>query len=98
MSSFPYSFRVESHPLLSRLKRLIGSHVDLINVASRWGVAPATLRRILAGGPISRFIQRKIGSVLEGHAAPSLFNRRQSSVERLLEVHRLYTELRTLQA
>lgn len=99
MSSLPYSFRVESnHPLFSRLKKLISSHVDLLNVASQWGVAPATLRRILAGGPISRFIQRKIGSVVEGPSKPSSVHRRRSSVERLLEVHRLYQERGTLQA
>jgi hypothetical protein len=76
---------------------MITSHIDLLDASSRLGVTPSTLRKILAGGPISRFIQRKIGWALEGKEMSMPARRRRSRVERLLEVYCLYQERGTLQ-
>lgn len=87
-----------NHEILTRLRKRVGNPVDLLEISSRSGVTPSTLRKILAGGPVSRFVEKKIGPVLEeeGNVRPALWKR--SSVERLLEVYRLYQQKGTLQA
>lgn len=98
MSSTLASASVQSNRrLFFQLRKMITNHLDLLDASSRLGVTPSTLRKILAGGPISRFIRKKIGGALEerGTAAPA--GQGRSRVERLLEVYRLYQEHRTLQ-
>jgi hypothetical protein len=83
--------------LFFQLRKMITNHIDLLDASSRLGVTPSTLRKILAGAPISRFIQRKIGQVLEGRGSALPGSPRRSQVERLLEVYHLYQEHGTLQ-
>lgn len=83
--------------LFFQLRRMVTNHVDLLDASSKLGVTPSTLRKILAGGPISRFIRRKIGRVLEGRERPVPVHPRRSRAERLLEVYHLYQERGTLQ-
>lgn len=84
--------------ILSCLREMVGNQIDLLETASRFGVTAATLRKILAGGPISRFVEKKIGTVLEEKEGASPRHCKKSSVERLLEVYRLYQRKGTLQA
>jgi len=83
--------------LFFQLRKMITNHIDLLDASSRWGVTPSTLRKILAGGPISRFIRKKIGGALDGRGTSTPESQRRSRVERLLEVYHLYQEHRTLQ-
>lgn len=87
-----------SRQIYSCLRKIIGNGVDLLEAASRFGVTPATLRKILAGGPISRFVEKKIVPVLEEKGGARPMRWKKSSVERLLEVYRLYQQKGTLQA
>ncbi|WDT76936.1 MAG: hypothetical protein MPW16_06900 [Candidatus Manganitrophus sp.] len=52
-----------SDRILSLLRERINNHFDILEVASNLGVTPSTLRKILAGRPISRFIKKKIGPI-----------------------------------
>lgn len=98
MSSALATVPVDSNVrLFFQLRKMITNHVDLLNASSRLGVTPSTLRKILAGAPISRFIQRKIGRVLDGRGSALPGSPRRSRVERLLEVYHLYQEHGTLQ-
>lgn len=83
--------------LFFQLRKMITNHIDLLDASSKLGVTPSTLRKILAGGPISRFIQRKIGCALEGRERAAPIRRRRSRVERFLEIYHLYQERGTLQ-
>jgi len=80
------------------LRKRVGNPVDLLEIASRSGVTPSTLRKILAGGTVSRFVEKKIGPVLEEKGDARPIHWKKSSVERLLEVYRLYQQKGTLQA
>jgi hypothetical protein len=95
-----------SRRILFRLRKMITNHIDLLEVSSRLGVTLSTLRKVLSGGPISPFIQKKIGRALEGFDGkrpgegknePDPSPRKRSNVERLFEVHHLYQERGTLQ-
>jgi hypothetical protein len=82
--------------LFFQLSEMITSRIDLLEVSSRFGVTLSTLRKILAGGPISPFIQKKIGRALEGREKADPARRRRSDAGRLLEIYHLYQERRTL--
>lgn len=85
-------------PIFTRLRARVCNPIDLLEIASRSGVTPSTLRKILAGGPVSRFVEKKISPVLEEEADVGPIYWKKSSVERLLEVYRLYQRKGTLQA
>lgn len=83
--------------LSTQLREMIADHNDLLHASPRFGVTPSTLRKILAGGSISRFIRKKIDRVLGAKAGSGQTPQRRSRVERLLEVHHLYQTRGTLQ-
>lgn len=83
--------------LSTQLREMIADHNALLEVSSRFGVTPSTLRKILAGGSISRFIRKKIDQVLGGKAESDQTLRRQCGIERLLNVYHLYQTRGTLQ-
>jgi len=98
-------FHVVNHPSLKTSHEIsyyfqttITDHVGLLQTAYQFGVTPSTLRKILAGGPISRFILKKIGMTLEGRGGPTVTSKKKSSIERLLKVYQLYQQKGTLQA
>jgi hypothetical protein len=80
------------------IEERIKSTIELFLVSSRLGVRPSTVRKILAGKPVSQIVQTKIDTALQGSAASNPVRIRCSSLERLLDVHRLYQKERTLQA
>lgn len=82
--------------LYFQLNEMITTQIDLLEVSSRFGVTLSTLRKILAGGPVSSFIQKKIGRALEGREKAGPTRRRRSDSGRLLEIYHLYQERRTL--
>jgi hypothetical protein len=89
-----------SRRLRLQLREMISNRIDLLDASSKLGVTLSTLRKILAGGPISPFIRRKIGRALEGadggSAGADTGGKKRSNIERLLEVSRLYQEYGTL--
>lgn len=87
-----------SHEIYSYLRERVGNPIDLPETAYRFGVNPSTLRKILAGGPISRFIAKKIGLALEGREVTFPSSRKRSDIERFLEVYHLYQQKGTLAA
>lgn len=92
LASAPYK---TNRPLFFEIRKMVTCHVELLDASSKLGVTLSTLRKILAGGPISHFIEKKIGRVLEGEAsAPD--GRKRWTAERLLEVYHLYEARRTL--
>jgi hypothetical protein len=84
--------------LSHRIEERIKSTLELILVSSRLGVRPSTVRKILSEKPVSQIVQTKINSALREGAAAMPVRIRCSSLERLLDVHRLYQKERTLQA
>lgn len=97
MTSTPAPSRVESSGQISfHLRRMITHRIDLLDVSSRLGITLSTLRKILAGGPISPFIEKKVREALARGGRPAPSGRNRSDIERLLQVHRLYEQWRTL--
>ncbi|MDC4205948.1 MAG: hypothetical protein MPW17_05180 [Candidatus Manganitrophus sp.] len=89
----------ETHrPLSEEIRERVHSNDDLLKAASTFKVTPSTLRKILAGKPISRFIERKIRAVREGGAESRSAHRRRMYLVRLLEVYHLYKTRGTLTA
>lgn len=86
-----------SDRILSLLRERIINHFDILEVASNLGVTPSTLRKILAGRPISRFIKKKIGPILEGKEERGSIDRKRYGIERLREAYHLYQQKKTLQ-
>ncbi|MDC4227718.1 MAG: hypothetical protein MPW15_26710 [Candidatus Manganitrophus sp.] len=86
-----------SDRILSLLRERINNHFDILEVASNLGVTPSTLRKILAGRPISRFIKKKIGPILEGKEERVSINRKRYGIERLRDAYHLYQQKKTLQ-
>lgn len=82
--------------LFFQVSGMVTSQIDLLEVSSKFGVTLSTLRKILAGRPISPFIQKKINRALEGREKANPTLRRRSDSERLLEIYHLYQERRTL--
>lgn len=83
------------------IKDLVSNKIDLWKVSDRLNVNPSTVQKILEGNPVSRSVTKKIeaafqeGRVLDeeaGHAEMS----NHSTVERLMEVHALYEEEKSL--
>lgn len=84
--------------LCNRIREQVKSEIDLLEAASRFGVMPSTIRKVLEGRKISRYVEKKIRAALEGRAAPFSLHQRESYIERLLEVDRLYRRCGTLAA
>jgi len=82
------------------LKGWVRNKVDLWKASDRLNVNPSTIQKIVEGRPVSRSIARKIdaafqeGLALDGAAKGRASN--HSTVERLMEVYRLYKEERSL--
>lgn len=84
--------------VFSKLADMVKDKIDLLETASRLGVAPSTISKIIEGRPISRYIETKIHDVFRADPLLRAAPRRQTTVERMLEVNRIYRELGTLQA
>lgn len=87
-----------SASLFSEIARMIRDEIDLLAVSSQWHVNPTTLRRILEGRPVSRFVEKKIRAGLKLAPLPGKKSDQPSAMERLREIHRLYQEKRSLRA
>lgn len=78
----------------SEVTQQVKNEIELLEASSKWGVTPTTLKKILEGRPISRYIEVKIRSALHLDA-PST---KSSTVERFLEVYHRYQDAGTLRA
>ena len=82
---------------LSRLKTMVTSKTDLLRVSDRLNVNPSTVQKILEGNPVSRSVKKKIHAAFTQEGAHPV-RTRHSTVDRLLEVHRLYEKAKSLRA
>ena len=82
---------------LSRLKTMVTSKTDLLRVSDRLNVNPSTVQKILEGSPVSRSVKKKIHAAFAQEASNPVPSR-HSTVDRLMEVHRLYEKAKSLRA
>lgn len=81
----------------SRLKTMVTNKTDLLRVSDRLNVNPSTVQKILEGSPVSRSVKKKIHAAFtQGGSHPA--QSRHSTVDRLMEVHRLYEKAKSLRA
>jgi len=83
--------------LPSQIKGMIQDDIDLLELASRLSVKPGTVRKIISGRPVSSYVKMKLHTMLK---QDGLLERplRDSPVQELRELNRLYQELGTLRA
>lgn len=108
MSTRPIVSNVAEVLVFSRLKEMVTNKTDLLRISDNLNVNPSTVQKILAGSPISRGVRRKIHAALEqGRASDPQPSRpyrnglngirsKPSTIQRLLEVHRLYERTESL--
>lgn len=82
---------------LIRLRAMVTNKTDILRVSDRLNVNPSTVEKILEGNPVSRSVKRKIRAAFT-HGELNPAESKESTVERLLEVHRLYEKARSLRA
>lgn len=77
---------------------MVTNKTDLLRVSDRLNVNPSTVQKILEGSPVSRSVKKKIHAAFTqgGESAP--VQSRHSTVDRLMEVHRLYEKAKSLRA
>ncbi|MFQ5779464.1 MAG: hypothetical protein ACE5HN_01600 [Nitrospiria bacterium] len=82
----------------TKLTEIVRDKIDLLDIASRLGVAPSTIGKIIEGRPVSRYIEVKIQSALRCDPLLCAAPARPSVIERMVEVNRLYKESGSLKA
>lgn len=82
----------------SEVSQQVKSEIDLLEASSKWGVTSTTLKKVLEGRPISRYVEGKIRSALQLGASSGMSTIKSSTVERLLELYHRYQEAGTLRA
>ena len=83
--------------IASELRKTIRGSADILEAASRLGVYPSTIHKILEGRKLSFDVKRKICAQAEDDKPPKIPSHHQPvSVERLKRVYRLHQEKRTL--
>lgn len=85
------------------LRESVRNKVDLLRISDRLNINPSTVQKIIEGRPISEHTAKKIEAAIEG----SVFNEgwaegeqkktNHSTIERLMHVHRLYEEEKSIQ-
>jgi plasmid maintenance system antidote protein VapI len=83
--------------LSSKLRSMIGSRLDVIELAERFQLRPSSIQKIIDGKSVSPAVHDKISLAIEKEPTNGT-NERLPMVERLQEVHRLYNVLGTLAA
>ncbi|HIE64858.1 MAG: hypothetical protein ABGX83_07250 [Nitrospira sp.] len=86
------------YPAYLKLTEMVKDPVDLLKVASKLGVSPSTIRKIIERRPISRYIEVKVHSVFRSDPHLSSEPEKPSVIDKMIEVNRLYLELETLRA
>jgi len=84
--------------ITAKLKEIVKSESDLLNLAPKCGVTATSLKKILEGRPITRYVAQK---VFEGLSAPNIreiARRPSTQAEKLKNVYALYQNLGTLEA
>lgn len=81
----------------SRLRTMVTNKTDLLRLSDRLNVNPSTVQKILEGSPVSRSVKKKIHAAFT-QEEPRPVQPRHSTVERLLEFHRLYEKSKSLRA
>lgn len=79
-----------------RLKEKIVDQESLLKVAIWLGVTPTTLRKILTGHSLSRYLLNKLSQSLHNWTDPNEALFQSSKVQRLLLIYRLYRQKGTL--
>lgn len=90
-----------SSPLSARLGRqlrpVVQNEVALFLVASKLGVRPSTIRKILDGCTLSKVVERKVDAALKAGALSTHGGAASAKLERLFEIFHLYHKERTLE-
>jgi len=86
------------YPTYLKLNEMVKDPVDLLNVASKLGVSPSTIRKIIERRPISRYIEVKVRSVFQSDPQLSSVPEKPSVVDKMIEANRLYLESGTLKS
>ncbi len=99
MLSLKYPTKSKSeYPDFLKLTEMVRDPVDLLEVASKLGVSPSTIRKIIEGRPISKYIEVKVHSALRSDIQLSTEPGKPSAVDKMIEINRLYRESGTLKA
>jgi len=84
--------------LSRQLLPAVRSEVGLFLVASKLGVRPSTIRKILDGRTLSKVVERKIDASLRAGALSASTTFASAKLERLIEIFHLYHQERSLEA
>jgi hypothetical protein len=84
------------YPAYLKLAEMVKDPVDLLKVASKLGVSPSTIRKIIERRPISRYIEMKVHSVFRSDPHLSFEPEKPSMIDKMIEINRLYLESGTL--
>lgn len=84
--------------LVSRLREIIKSDVDIFDFASKWGVTETSLKKICEGKAVTRALIKKLELALDQPDQRVLPIRPSTAIERLRTIHNLYGQLGTLEA
>jgi hypothetical protein len=83
--------------IASELRKTVRTGADVLEAASRFGVVPSTIRKILEGRTPSSYLRNIICANLDNHKPPPKPAKIQLvTVARLKQVHRLFRETGTL--
>jgi hypothetical protein len=84
--------------LANRLKELIKSDLDMFDLASKWGVKEASLKKLYEGKPVTRALIKKVDEALRCSEHVDVRTSPSAAVERLRNIQQLYKQLGTLKA
>ncbi|MFQ5579392.1 MAG: hypothetical protein ACE5FZ_02170 [Nitrospiria bacterium] len=99
MLTFEYPPRNEAgYPAFLKLTEMVKDPVDLLKVASKLGVSPSTIRKIIERRPISRYIEVKVHSAFRSDPHLTSVPEKPSTIDKMMEANRLYQESGTLKS
>lgn len=84
--------------LSRQLRQAVRNEVSLLLVASKLGVRPSTIRKILNGWALSRVVERRIDTALNEGALSAPFGLASAKLEKLTDIFDLYQRERSLEA
>ena len=95
----PDPFKKQLDIVSSELRKTIRGNADIIKAASRFGVYPSTIYKLMDGRPLSLSVKKKICTRLVEPRVDDGPNQRLAvTLDRIMQVHRLYKEKSNLAA
>ena len=81
------------YKLSLKFRATVKDKLGAVRLADRMGVSPSSIRKILAGEPISFGLRKKILAAARGRPG----HRKRATIKRLKQAYRLYIEERSLE-